>query len=87
MTTYTVNDTYNDTIETFNTYDDAIEYCQQSDIIYHYKATEYLLENDPSLRDSLEAAIEYGFTLESINSETLATIHYQDALINSIEKV
>jgi intracellular sulfur oxidation DsrE/DsrF family protein len=45
------------------------------DIIYYSKAMEYLRENDNSLRESLEIASEYGFELENINSETLASLH------------
>ena len=45
------------------------------DIIYYSKAIEYLQENDASLSDSIEIASECGFTLENINSETLASLH------------
>jgi hypothetical protein len=64
-----------------------MEYCQQSEIIYYSKAVNYLLENDASLRESLGLANDLGFTLDNLNSETLATIHYQDALMQSIEEV
>ena len=43
------------------------------------------MENDCSLRESMAIACEYGIDDPSeLNSEYLATIHYQDALINSI---
>jgi len=45
------------------------------DIIYYYKAIEYLKNNDASLSESIEIATEMGFTLENINSETLASLH------------
>ena len=45
------------------------------EIIYYYKAMEYLKENDTSLSESIELAIEYGYTLEGLNSETLASLH------------
>jgi len=45
------------------------------DIIYYSKAIKYLQENDASLSESIEIATEYGFTLENINSETLASLH------------
>ena len=35
---------------------------------------EYLLENDPSLHYSLEIAAEFGYEVESLSSETLATL-------------
>ena len=44
------------------------------EIIYHYKAMKYLLENDQSLQESLELAKEYGYTLDDINSELLASL-------------
>ena len=47
----------------------------QEEIIYYSKAMEYLKEHDCSLSESLEMANEYGYTLENLNSETLATIH------------
>ena len=71
----------------FEDYDQAIEYCYQQEIIYYSKAMDYLIENDPSLRESMAIANEYGSDIERINSEYLATIHYQDALINSIKEV
>ena len=45
------------------------------EIIYYSKAIEYLQENDASLCESIEIATEYGFTLDNINSETLASLH------------
>lgn len=45
------------------------------DIIYYSRAIEYLKENDSSLSESLEMAKEYGYSLENINSELLASLH------------
>tara|TARA_R110000751_G_scaffold44694_1_gene102065 strand:- start:69 stop:503 length:435 start_codon:yes stop_codon:yes gene_type:complete len=45
------------------------------EIIYYSKAMEYLKEHDNSLSESVELATEYGYTLENINSETLASLH------------
>ena len=45
------------------------------EIIYYSKAMEYLRENDCSLSESIELATEYGYTLENINSELLASLH------------
>lgn len=60
------NDLYEDLndIEAFNI-----------DIIYYSKAMNYLLENDTSLSESIEIAVEMGYSLENINSETLASLH------------
>jgi hypothetical protein len=48
----------------------------------------YLIENDCSLKESFAIASEYGTTdLSGLSSEYLASIHYQDSLINSIKEV
>jgi hypothetical protein len=44
------------------------------DIVYYSNAIKYLQENDPSLEESLEIAIEYGYTLENLSSEVLASL-------------
>ena len=44
------------------------------DVIYYSNAIKYLQENDPSLRESLEIASEYGYTLEGLSSEVLASL-------------
>jgi hypothetical protein len=63
----------------FKDFDDFYEDLEQKgffeeEIIYYYKAIEYLKENDPSLRESLDIAEEYGYNVSSINSELLATL-------------
>ena len=73
--------------EVFNSYEEAVQFCYQEEIIYYYKATEYLLENDSSFKESLELAHDLGYTLENLSSETLATIHYQNYLIGEITEV
>ena len=45
------------------------------EIIYYSNAINYLKENDASLSESLEIATEYGYTLENLNSEILASLH------------
>ena len=52
------------------------------DIIYYYKAIEYLQENDCSLNESLEIASEFGYTTENLNSELLASLHASNQRIN-----
>ena len=44
------------------------------EIIYYSEAIKYLMEHDPSLRNSLEIASEFGFEIDSLNSETLASL-------------
>ena len=46
------------------------------DIIYYSNAIEYLKNNDPSLRYSLEIANELGYTADNLNSEILASLLY-----------
>ena len=42
------------------------------EIIYYSNAIEYLKRNDPSLSESIEIALDYGYELKNINSELLA---------------
>lgn len=70
---------YND-INDINDSDDLLELIEDNngfdiDIIYYSKAMKYLLENDASLSESVEIAVDMGFDLENINSETLASLH------------
>ena len=44
------------------------------EIIYYSKAIEYLSKNDPSLKESLGIASDYGFELKNLTSETLASL-------------
>ena len=73
--------------ETFDDYEDAYQYCIETEIIYYNKAMEYLSEHDWSLTESAEIASDLGFQLKNINSEMLATLHLQNELINSIKEI
>ena len=44
------------------------------DVIYYSNAINYLRENDPSLYESLSLASDMGYSLDNINSETLASL-------------
>tara|TARA_R110002012_G_scaffold1905_7_gene9223 strand:+ start:3232 stop:3630 length:399 start_codon:yes stop_codon:yes gene_type:complete len=44
------------------------------DIIYYHKAIKYLQENDASLNESINIALEHGYELKNINSELLASL-------------
>lgn len=50
------------------------------EIIYYSNAIKYLSENDPSLRDSLEIASEYGYLPRDLSSEILASLLASDQL-------
>lgn len=52
--------------------EDAGEFNQE--IIYYSNAIKYLQENDPSLRDSLEIAEEFGYEVKNLSSEILASL-------------
>lgn len=56
----------------YDTLDEKDEF--NVEIIYYSNAIKYLQDNDPSLKESLEIASEYGHTLENLNSETLASL-------------
>ena len=45
------------------------------DIIYYNRAMKYLSENDFSLSESIQIAVDMGYSLENINSELLASLH------------
>ena len=44
------------------------------EIIYYTYAMEYLMARDPSLRESIGIAEEYGYTLKNVTSEELASL-------------
>ena len=51
-----------------------------ADVIFYTTAIAFLLENDPSLQESLTLASDMGFEAKDLNSEKLATILLQDML-------
>jgi len=55
--------------------DSLIEYADNNSFIYYQNAIEYLAKNDPSLRNSMELAREFGYNLENIDSVKLADLH------------
>ena len=81
---YTVKDFYTLENTDFETFDEAIDFCHEHEIIYYHKALDYLMENDASLAESLGLAYEHCIELKDTNSEMLATLHYQNKLIDSI---
>lgn len=54
------------------------EYIGEQEIIYYANAMDYLREHDASLTISLSLAVEQGYTINTLNSEVLATILMQD---------
>ena len=60
-------------------FDDVLQQIEDAngfdvEIIYYTNAMEYLMARDPSLRESLEIAYEYGYTADNIDSELLASL-------------
>lgn len=66
--------------------DQMISSIQENEVIYYSRAMEYLSENDPSLRKSLDLASEYGFSLDNLSSELLATILMQSELSEELDE-
>lgn len=60
-------------------------YIHGASIVYYHSAVEFLTENDPSLTNSILKAHEYGYTLDDLNSELLASLLLQDILIQELE--
>ena len=68
-----------DEIDIENAYESIVEKLDDNngfdiEIIYYSNAIKYLQENDPSLRESLEIASEYGFEVSRLNSEILPSL-------------
>lgn len=71
-------------VENLNDFDDVLDYLLDSgavdvDIIYYHEAMKYLIEHDTSLYESLEIVKMYGYDLEQLNSEVLASLHATEA--------
>lgn len=72
----------------FDEFIEAIQdYINEQEIIYYSKAIDFLRDNDTSLKDSLELAIEYGFSLKNLSSEILATLLHQSILNDDLNNI
>lgn len=65
--------------ETFDSFEEVRDLIEAGDgfnieIMYYSAALDYLRENDPSLRQSLEIAANIGYKLANLSSEILASI-------------
>ena len=56
-----------------------------NEIIYHYKAMEFLKQNDISLKNSLQLASDLGLELKNLDSEILASLLKQDIFRDAID--
>ena len=57
------------------------------DVIYYNRAIEFLKNNDPSLRLSIELASEMGYTVRDISSEVLASLLASDIITSEFYKL
>lgn len=81
--------------EDFDNFKEQIqEYFQENnlllqEIIYHANAIEFLKRHDQSLKESLNIAMEFCYTIENINSELLASLlatsHAQEEFSDFLE--
>jgi sulfatase maturation enzyme AslB (radical SAM superfamily) len=82
---------YITTSESFESEEELFEYLQEriteAEIIYYSNAIEFLSEEDSSLTESLSIAQEYGYTLNKINSELLATLLLQQKLSEELSSL
>jgi hypothetical protein len=56
----------------------------EQEIIYYDNAIKFLEEHDASLHKSLEIASELCYSLDGVNSETLATLLLHDMLLEQL---
>ena len=66
-------------LDDYNSWDELSDYVNENnlceeEVIYYSTAIQYLMENDPSLSESIEIASEIGYSLVDVNSELLATL-------------
>ena len=59
-------------------------YYEMGEVIYYSRAMEYLSENDASLNESLGIASEQGLSVDSLNSEVLASLLKGEELRNDL---
>jgi hypothetical protein len=65
--------------EDFTTFEEVRDLLENNnalniEIIYYSDAMRYLMQNDNSLRNSLDLAADFGYELKNLNSETLASL-------------
>ena len=57
------------------------ERIKEEEVIYYKNAIDFLTEEDQSLMESLEIAKDFGYSIDNINSELLATILKQERML------
>lgn len=66
-------------LDNINSFEDVVEAIDNEglfnvEIIYYSSAMDYLQENDPSLRESVRIASEFGYETNRLSSELLASL-------------
>ena len=56
------------------------------EVIYYSNACDYLKNNDNSFRDSIEIAVDMGYSIENLNSELLASLHASQKSISDFQE-
>ena len=69
----------------YNTIQDSNGF--EQDVIYYASAMDYLRENDPSLRESIDIASQYGYDIKNLNSELLASLLKTQYVINEFNEL
>ena len=67
-------------------FDLLIDRVHELEFIYYGNSIKYLMENDASLNESIQMAIDCGFEIEKLNSELLATLHHQATQLNALDQ-
>jgi len=76
-------------INMFETIDNIIQDSNgfDQDVIYYASAMDYLRENDPSLKESIDIASQYGYDIKNLNSELLASLLKTQYVINDFNEL
>jgi hypothetical protein len=78
LTDYCLQDTWEDSEHLENYFTGYFDELTGEAFVYYYDAIEYLTENDPTLRNSVELAAGLGYDIKNIDSCTLANILHQN---------
>lgn len=63
------------------------QFIYEYELIYYNNAVGFLKKNDPSLRSALSLASDAGYTLDVLDSETLATLLCHDLAIEELHNL
>ena len=70
-----------------NVHEQIVQCINESNVIYYSTAMNFLAENDSSLNESIEIAVNLGYNIESLNSELLATLLLQSRLHEELSEI